>query len=388
MKDHLWSRTKPRAVSRESLLRRPHRAAYIPAYDAGPARLRGTWFFTGPFGMFAYARNVTDSQGDSLVLRARYGPRAQDMWRWVDDPADEAVTAFVAQWLRLGPAERARTRRSLSEEDQGTLLAYAQRSVFAALRREDPALVPDAVAAMSLVSEDGIGDDRVIWTVAGLVGHAHGRLGGIDRAGVEAMLAGADRCVQAAFGDILDNGSDLEFDVGVREVRTRAGLVLLRDEGLPYEPNADLVDRAYDVAELLERDRYHVENIIIATEFMVYAADDRGDHVNPLAVEAAKRKVATVCAEAVIDDGPFQPLSAYLVEFASADDAALVAAASDRRDWPDEIQLAVAAGPRCAVLRLDVRDDDEPFIETVDSLERFRDGLLAVIREKAGTQID
>lgn len=233
---------------------------------------------------------------------------------------------------------------------------------------------------MSLVSEDGIGDDRVIWTVAGLVCHAQRRIGGIDRTAVGAMLSDADRAVRAAFRGILDDGSDLRFDAGVREVRTRAGLVLLQDEGLPYEPSSELVDKAYDVAELLERDRYHVENIIVATEFMVYAAYDCGDHVDPVAVEAARRQTASVRVESVVDDGPFQPLSVYLVEFTSAGDAALVAAASDRRDWPDEIQLAVAAGPRCAVLRLDFRDDDEPFEETVDSLERFRSGLLTVIR--------
>src|SRR5690606_32932121 len=105
---------------------------------------------------------------------------------------------------------------------------------------------------------------------------------------------------------------------------------------------------------------------------MVYATDDPGDHVDPGAVDAARRKVGTLCVESIVDDSPYQPLSAYLVEFASTDDAALVAAASDRRARPDEIQLAVAAGSRCAVLRIDFRDDDEPFEETVDSLERDR----------------
>lgn len=149
-------------------------------------------------------------------------------------------------------------------------------------------------------------------------------------------------------------------------------------ESLPYELSAALVDTAYDVAELLKHDRYYVETLIVATEFMVYAASDHGDHVDA-AVGAARRKTATVRVEFVADDGPYQPLSVCLIEFASADDAALVAAASDRRDWPDEIQLAVAARPLCAVLRIDFRANDEPFEETVDSLERFRVGLLAAI---------
>jgi hypothetical protein len=300
---------------------------------------------------------VVDDQVDSVVLTARYGPRAHDIWRWVDDPADVPVGAFVTWCLRLDPSKLASTRKSLSAEIQNTLLGYAQRSAFAALRREDPAAVRSAVAAMSLVTEDGIGDDRVIWTVAGLVCHAQRRLGGIDRTEIDAMLSGADRAVRAAFGYILDRGSDLSVDSGVREVTTRAGLVLVQGEGLPYEPSAELVDRAYAVAELLEHDRYHVETLIAATEFLVYASGDHGDHVDPAAVEAAGRKTATVCVDSVVDDGPFQPLSVYLVEFASADDAALVATASDRRDSPDEIQLAVAAGSRCAVSRPSARRD-------------------------------
>lgn len=43
---------------------------------------------------------------ESAVLTARYGPRAQDMWRWVDEPADEAVGASVAQCLSLDRSER------------------------------------------------------------------------------------------------------------------------------------------------------------------------------------------------------------------------------------------------------------------------------------------
>lgn|SRR5690606_2012067 len=68
---------------------------------------------------------------------------------------------------------------------------------------------------------------------------------------------------------------------------------------------------------------------------MVYATDDPGDHVDPGAVDAARRKVGTLCVESIVDDSPYQPLSAYLVELASTDDAALVAAASDRRARPE-----------------------------------------------------
>jgi len=112
---------------------------------------------------------------------------------------------------------------------------------------------------------------------------------------------------------------------------------------------------------------------------MLYAFDDEGDHVDLAAVEAARRQTAAVRVESIMDSGPYQPLSVYVVELPNDRDAAIVAAAADRRDWPDEIQIAVAAGPICAVVRIDFRDD-EPFVENVDGLERFRPGLLAAIR--------
>jgi hypothetical protein len=39
----------------------------------------------------------------------------------------------------------------------------------------------------------------------------------------------------------------------------------------------------------------------------------------------------------------------------------------------------IAAGPICAALRKDFRDDDESFIGSIDGLERFRAELLAAI---------
>jgi hypothetical protein len=163
--------------------------------------------------------------GEVVALAAEYGPQAGDRWRWFDDPADDTVRAFVARLLRLDPSEFAQARASLSVKDRSTLLMYAQRTAFAALRREDPSLVPSSVPAMSLVTEEAAGDERVIWTVTGLICHALHRFGGIDRAAIDAMLVGADDAIRTALSSTLDDGSDLLFDSGVREATNtgRAG---------------------------------------------------------------------------------------------------------------------------------------------------------------------
>lgn len=316
-----------------------------------------------------------------MVLTAEYGPRAQDMWRWVDEEADEPIGEFVAWLAELDSAEREATTATLTRADQAKLLVYAHRSAFSAIRRLEPALVRSAVAAISLVTEAALGDDRVIWTIAGIVCYARRRVGGIDRTGIAALLSRADRTVQQAFERMLDDDSSrLVLNSGVREVTTSAGRVFLHDEERPYAPSADLVEMAYTIAQLLEADQYHVESITVADELMLYAFDDESDYVDPTAVAAARDQTATVRLESIVDGDPYQPLSVYIVELRDDHDAAIVAAAADRRNWPNEIQIAVAAGAICAVLRMDFRDDDEPFIENIDGLERFRAGLLAAIR--------
>jgi hypothetical protein len=105
--------------------------------------------------------------------------------------------------------------------------------------------------------------------------------------------------------------------------------------------------------------------------------------VDPTALEAARRQTATVRLESIVDDGQFQPLSVYVVELRDDHDAAIVASAADRRNCSNKMQIAVAAGPIRAVLRMDFCDDDEPFIEDIDGIERFLAGLLAAIRAPA-----
>jgi hypothetical protein len=316
-----------------------------------------------------------------VLLSAQYGPRAQDTWRWVDEWADGPIGEFVARFAGLGPAEREDTRAALTQGDQCTLLVFAYRCAFAAVRREDPTLVPVAVTAMSLVTGAGVVDERAIWTIAAMVCHANRSVGGLNRASVEALVDGADDTVRVAFDHLLDEEDVLVRDAGFREATTRAGRVFLRDETqYPYAPHVDLVEMAYNVAGVLEADRYHVETIGVAELLTLYAYDDEGDHVVPAAVEAASRQTAAVRVESVVDEGPYQPLAVYIVELSDERDAAIVAAAADRRDWPDELQIAVAAGSVCAVLRMDFRADDEPFQEGIDDLERFRPGLLAAIQ--------
>jgi hypothetical protein len=291
----------------------------------------------------------------------------------VEDPADEPTAEFVASFAQGDRPSREAIRARVTAEDQATLLVFAQRFAFAALRRNDPALVTAAATAASLVTEEAMRGDHVIWTVVEFICYARRRVGGLET--LDGLLDGADPTVGQAFAAFRDTDDRHQF----RAETTLAGLVVLQDEWLSYAPTVDLMAMAYRVADILEADRYHVESIAIACEYLVYAFDDDAEHVAAEAVAAADRQVAAVSLESILDDGPYEPLRAYLIELASEEDAATVASAADRRDWPDELQLAVAVGRVCAVLRIDYRSDRDEFVETLTGLERFRPGLLGAI---------
>lgn len=144
-----------------------------------------------------------------------------------------------------------------------------------------------------------------------------------------------------------------------------------RDPG-NFAPTADLVDMAYRVAEVREADRYHVESIEVADEFWLFPWDHVGDTE---VVEVNRRQVDRRQRQGHRRWERFQPIEVFIVEYPGEQDAALVAAAADRWDHDEEIQIAVAKGRILMVLCIRYRD--EPYTETLAELERFRSGLQA-----------
>lgn len=110
-----------------------------------------------------------------VISEKDYGPRAGDMWRWVPEAADDSIAKYIDEAVRSGPDSRP---RDVHAKDRWLLLVYAKRSAFAALRQNDPDMVRHAAIAVSMVTEERVGDDRVIWSIVGLICHAQRRVGG------------------------------------------------------------------------------------------------------------------------------------------------------------------------------------------------------------------
>ena len=156
-------------------------------------------------------------------------------------------------------------REAMTTEQHHEILVFAQRSAFASVRADDPALARAALHAMSAVAEAKLVDERMIWPVAALVLYAVARLGKVGAALVEEVIERADRPVRAALRSILEDGVDLMQDAGLREVRTAAGAVFLTDDGSSYQPEADLTAVAFTVADAVEADGYLVEMLASGT---------------------------------------------------------------------------------------------------------------------------
>lgn len=192
-----------------------------------------------------------------------YPAAANRLWRWVDAPADAPVSAFVAGYVSADAAHRSALRAGLSPDGLTTLLTFARRRAFAALRTHRAAEALAAFDALSAIALDRI-DWRDVWMVAALAAHAAERTG-LDPA--EAVIPAAARA-EPELGDLLTEVAadpvDLIGECGYREVATPAGRVLVDDDGEAYAPEADLVGVALAVAAALERDRYQVGHVAVA----------------------------------------------------------------------------------------------------------------------------
>jgi hypothetical protein len=316
-----------------------------------------------------YSRGVP-APIDLPPLPGPYPERAYNLWRWVDSDLDAPTAAFVAALVSLTDEQRTEVRTRLAATEQHQLLTFAARRTFAAARAGDPTGLVAAFDALAGVSVDGLVDERPLWPVTGLLAHVQRQLG----APVEASVARADAKVASVIRSMVDGDSDLAFDSGLRELHTCAGLVYLKDDENRYAPDTDLVAIAYTVADLLEADQYLVEDLGVGYDIAPYYVGDDWE-----AAQAAKRQTGAAFVDAMLANGDYLPVSVYLAEYPAVADAELVATVADQLHRAELPQIAVARGRLCALLLADSLDGELTLVESQDSLERFRPGLIAAL---------
>jgi hypothetical protein len=295
------------------------------------------------------------------------GSGAYDLHRFVESPVDAAVAAFLAGYVEQDDAEAAATRAALRLEDFYTLTTFSVRAALASIRgREKPSL-DDALAALTAIAEARV-DPRDVGNAAWVVAWAIARSGrdhaAALRRAAERSEPGPRRLLRA-----LAAKPAAELQPGrYRCVSTPDGPALFEDDYQPFAPSVDLVALAFAVQDVVERDRYRISSMTVASDLPdVWLTGD----VEPQ--RAAIRGCVSV-GTGFADD---QLFLAFLAEAGDAADAAtLAAAAVPARTYE---ALGLASGAICCVLAARSVVAGVRSVERRGSLRRFAEPLQAAL---------
>src|SRR5215472_13586040 len=89
--------------------------------------------------------------GPSPIASIDYPDGSGDLWRWVERPQDGAVSAFIRSYTAADKPSRAVMRAGLTMHDLYSVLLFAQRRAFAAMRPGDSQAAVEAFDAASAI---------------------------------------------------------------------------------------------------------------------------------------------------------------------------------------------------------------------------------------------
>jgi hypothetical protein len=168
------------------------------------------------------------------------------------DPRPVALDDELRRLCATFRSRPAGLRNTLTTNDFYVLLAFARRAAVFAMRERDAAWIADGLTAVAIVDDERI-DPRELAPTLGLLHHA-AKFIGADAGTLFADAARhATRSVARAFRQPSFSGFE--------EIAT--GFV--GRDAYEYHPKHDLLQTALAIRALLERDRYRVEEVTLAT---------------------------------------------------------------------------------------------------------------------------
>jgi hypothetical protein len=190
----------------------------------------------------------------SPLAGVNYMEGAADLWRWVECPQDAVLSAFVDSYAAADAPARAVLRASMTMDDLYTVLLFAKRRAFAAIRTGDTGAAVDAMDAISTIDIDRV-DWRDVSMAAMLAAYAAARSGMTVVTAAAGAIRRSTRPVAEILSDVAGHGEiDLPEACGYREIATAGGPILVEDGYAPYQPDRDLIDVALSVASAIEVD--------------------------------------------------------------------------------------------------------------------------------------
>jgi hypothetical protein len=316
--------------------------------------------------------------GPSPIAGIDYPPGAAEQWRWVDCSEDNDMSAFVRSYVDADEMARRSMRDCLGLDDLYTVLLFARRKAFAAIRTGDPAAASEAFDALSAVTPDRVDWRDLSWG-AWLSALAAVRAGVAPATAAAAAIARADPDAAEILSDVVtsDDCTDEEQisrACGVLVVDTAGGRVLL-DAGDDADVSSrDLATIAVNLAEAIQAEgTYRAHAPEIGGDIADVWIRDRDDE----RVAAAMTEL-TGCVSVRGDPVPGPGVSEYdhfllvfLAEAASDDDAARLRDGAHGGGRPGSVVIAVATARLCAILVAACSVASQPSFEDFDSMARF-----------------
>lgn len=312
-----------------------------------------------------------------------------DLARFVQSPLDDQIRSFVERTSQSPLAEREHVRSALTLDDFYTLLTFARRSSVRALQSGDVRLAIEGLVAIALVDLERV-DWRDVPTAAGLVLHALERVGGAKADGIRAMRDIAQPAVAELLLQFERPDEPLTLDDwGYREIASRYGRGFVDCSYDEFAPTVNIVDLAIDIADLIDRDTYRTSSITLADSlpgvWFPQAVRDRAEQVIIEAVAGVSLNVRL--RPGAGSDAESQQFTVFLVETSDADAARSLDTWS--REDAEASHVALSASYDRLFVLVVARSfvQGKPGFETSERLERFREPLVAALRDAAGTTI-
>jgi hypothetical protein len=312
-------------------------------------------------------------------LQGAYEARGDfDLFRYVETPVDARVASVVERFAAADAQQRADLRLRLSRGDLHTLLTFARRRALYALRNRDLSSAVIGCQAVAAIELERV-DRRDASMALGMLAYAAEHLDGSASALLIDAASHAEQELAKLMLELSNAPSHKLKRLGLREVTFSTGVGLVGDQRHRFQPTKNLLALAEQMVAVIENDTYRVTDIAVGTRL-------------PLVwLPAGERDVLTEASRALcgcvnIHARPVADLKetnhwllVFICEAAQAEDAALLATASQSRPSSDIAELGGSAGALCTIMVARPTMRDVTAIETADSLRRFNDPIRSIL---------
>lgn len=261
-------------------------------------------------------------------------------------------------------------------------MTFGKRSAIFVMRSGDTELLEAALTAIAIIDKKRVDFRDILWTL-GILWHVARKIGDPGdafRRCAELAEPGTAQLIRD-FTARDAASKDLQTSWGYAEIETEHGPGLIRWGSQRYNPITDLAHMALDVAAAIAQDHYFPSNIGIATMLpeVWLRGEDSQNLTEILDRSRGTASISTIARPGQIPDHESQQLTVFIVEAATATDAAELQQLSQFRS-SNHCQLGAVAGNLFCLLVARSWFVGIPGHETTDSLKRFSEPILDVLK--------